>query len=49
MPTARAPAPGADTRVKTVFWVIVDVTAGEIAFGRGNPCAGHEPQRYSFA
>jgi hypothetical protein len=39
----------AETRVKTVFWTIVDVTAGRIVFGRGNPCAGHEPQRYSFA
>ncbi|MGH3113672.1 MAG: C45 family autoproteolytic acyltransferase/hydrolase [Gaiellaceae bacterium] len=24
--------------VKTVFWCVADVTAGEIAYGRGNPC-----------
>lgn len=24
---------------KTVFWCLADVTAGEIAFGRGNACA----------
>jgi isopenicillin-N N-acyltransferase like protein len=24
--------------VKTVFWCIADVTAGEITYGRGNPC-----------
>jgi isopenicillin-N N-acyltransferase like protein len=24
--------------VKTVFWCVADVTAGEITYGRGNPC-----------
>jgi Acyl-coenzyme A:6-aminopenicillanic acid acyl-transferase len=24
--------------VKTVFWCVTDVTAGEITYGRGNPC-----------
>lgn len=28
---------GAKT-VKTVFWCVADVTAGEIVYGRGNPC-----------
>ena len=35
-------------RSKTVFWCIADITAGEIRFGRGNPCASVE-QRYAFA
>jgi hypothetical protein len=34
--------------VKTVFWVLADVTAGEVRYGRGNPCAGAEPERYSL-
>ncbi|MGH2996398.1 MAG: C45 family autoproteolytic acyltransferase/hydrolase [Gaiellaceae bacterium] len=25
--------------VKTVFWCVADVTAGEIVYGRGNPCS----------
>jgi isopenicillin-N N-acyltransferase-like protein len=33
--------------VKTVFWCIADVTAGEITYGRGNPCDS-EAQVYSF-
>jgi hypothetical protein len=33
---------------KTVFWCVADVTAGEIRFGRGNPCRPGE-QRWSFA
>jgi isopenicillin-N N-acyltransferase like protein len=33
--------------VKTVFWCIADVTAGEITYGRGNPCDS-EAQMYSF-
>jgi hypothetical protein len=32
---------------KTVFWCVADVTAGDIRFGRGNPCASVE-QRFSF-
>lgn len=32
---------------KTVFWCVADVTAGEIAFGRGNPCRPGE-QRWAF-
>jgi isopenicillin-N N-acyltransferase like protein len=36
---------GAET--KTVFWCLADVTTGEIAFGRGNPCGSPE-QRYAF-
>jgi isopenicillin-N N-acyltransferase-like protein len=43
------PGAGGGSRVKTVFWTIADVTAGEVAYGRGNPCGGHEPQRYAFA
>jgi isopenicillin-N N-acyltransferase-like protein len=33
--------------VKTVFWCVVDVAAGEITYGRGNPCDS-EAQVYSF-
>jgi isopenicillin-N N-acyltransferase-like protein len=47
--TASAAANGGEGPVKTVFWALADVTTGEVAFGRGNPCAGHEPQRYAFA
>ncbi len=42
----RHDAPGA--RAKTVFWCVADVTAGEIRYGRGNPCDSVE-QRYAFA
>jgi isopenicillin-N N-acyltransferase like protein len=41
--------PGTEGRTKTVFWVIADVTTGRVAYGRGNPCAGAEPQRHAFA
>jgi isopenicillin-N N-acyltransferase-like protein len=44
------PAAAADEGpVKTVFWTIVDVTAGLIRYGRGNPCAGSEPDRFAFS
>jgi len=33
--------------VKTVFWCVADVTAGEITYGRGNPCES-EAQVYRF-
>ena len=33
--------------VKTVFWCIADVTAGEVTYGRGNPCDS-EAQVYRF-
>ena len=29
-----------DSRVATAFWCVVDVTAGDIRYGLGNPCAG---------
>ena len=32
---------GTETSV-TVFWCLADVTAGEIRFGRGQPCRGNE-------
>jgi hypothetical protein len=38
---------GAETSV-TVFWCLADVTAGEIRYGRGNPCLGREAT-YRFA
>ncbi len=44
-----APASDEESRVKTVFWTIADVTAGEVTYGRGNPCEGHEPQQHAFA
>jgi hypothetical protein len=34
--------------VKTVFWCVADVTAGEVTYGRGNPCDS-EAQVYRFA
>ncbi len=39
---------GAGSETKTVFWCIADVTTGDIAYGRGNPCTSGE-QRYAFA
>jgi isopenicillin-N N-acyltransferase-like protein len=33
--------------VKTVFWCVADVTAGEVTYGRGNPCDS-EAQVYGF-
>jgi isopenicillin-N N-acyltransferase-like protein len=42
------PETGDEASVKTVFWVLADVTAGEVRYGRGNPCAGAEPERYSL-
>ena len=45
----RHPAADADGPVKTVFWTLADVTAGEVAYGRGNPCAGAEPDRHAYA
>lgn len=45
-----APAVSADEgTVKTVFWTIVDVTAGMLWYGRGNPCAGAEPDWFAFS
>ena len=45
-----APAVSVDEgTVKTVFWTIVDVTAGMIWYGRGNPCAGAEPDWFAFS
>lgn len=46
----RHPAPdtGGSTS-KTVFWVIADVTTGEIGYGLGNPCSGEPAERWSFA
>ena len=38
---------GDERGVKTVFWCVADVTAGEITYGRGNPCDS-EAQTYRF-
>jgi hypothetical protein len=38
---------GTGDRSVTVFWCLTDVTAGDIRYGRGNPCAGREA-RYRF-
>jgi isopenicillin-N N-acyltransferase like protein len=38
---------GDGDRVKTVFWCVADVTAGEIVYGRGNPCRS-QAQSYRF-
>lgn len=37
----------ADSRVATAFWCVVDVTAGDIRYGLGNPCQTGE-ERYAF-
>ena len=37
----------ADSRVATAFWCIADVTAGDIRYGLGNPCAPGE-ERFRF-
>ena len=39
--------PNEPKAVKTVFWCVADVTAGEITYGRGNPCDS-EAQVYRF-
>jgi isopenicillin-N N-acyltransferase like protein len=39
---------GAGSRSKTVFWVVADMTAGRLSYGRGNPCDSEE-QVYEFA
>lgn len=39
--------PEQDSRVATAFWCVVDVTAGDIRYGLGNPCQGGE-ERYSL-
>jgi isopenicillin-N N-acyltransferase like protein len=38
---------GDERGTKTVFWCVADVTAGEIVYGRGNPCSSRA-QRYSL-
>lgn len=38
---------GDEEGTKTVFWCVADVAGGEIAFGRGNPCAS-TAQTYRF-
>jgi isopenicillin-N N-acyltransferase like protein len=38
---------GDEEGTKTVFWCVADVAGGEIAFGRGNPCAS-AVQTYRF-
>ncbi len=40
--------PEQDSRVATAFWCVVDVTAGDVRYGLGNPCTGGE-ERYTFA
>jgi hypothetical protein len=40
--------PEADSRVATAFWCVVDVTAGDIRYGLGNPCDSVE-ERFAFA
>jgi len=55
VPPPRDPSPAARVEpviegpVKTVFWAIADVTAGEIRYGRGNPCGRNEPDVFTFA
>jgi isopenicillin-N N-acyltransferase-like protein len=36
-----------EDNIKTVFWCVADVTAGEITYGRGNPCSS-TAQTYRF-
>ena len=46
-PTRSAGTSARATATKTVFWVIADVTAGRLTYGRGNPCDSQE-QVYEF-
>jgi isopenicillin-N N-acyltransferase like protein len=39
--------PEADSQVATAFWCVVDVTAGDIRYGLGNPCQPGE-ERFRF-
>ena len=39
--------PEQDSRVATAFWCVVDVTAGDIRYGLGNPCEPGE-ERFRF-
>jgi hypothetical protein len=39
--------PEADSRVATAFWCVVDVTAGDMRYGLGNPCQPGE-ERFRF-
>jgi len=41
-----AEGPGDRSATKTVFWCLADVTAGEIRYGPGNPCAGGTEHRH---
>lgn len=43
----RHPGGAPDDDTVTAFWCVADVTAGEIRFGRGNPCLPGE-QRWAF-
>ena len=47
LPTRSAGTSAAGNSTKTVFWVIADVTAGRVTYGRGNPCDSRE-QVYEF-
>jgi isopenicillin-N N-acyltransferase-like protein len=40
--------PEGDRTTETAFWCVADVTAGQIRYGRGNPCDSM-PQEYVFA
>jgi hypothetical protein len=40
--------PDAAWRGKTVFWCVVDVTAGEVEHGLGNPCAAGSGERRRY-
>jgi isopenicillin-N N-acyltransferase like protein len=40
--------PDAGWRGKTVFWCIADVTAGEVEYGLGNPCAAGAGERRAY-
>jgi hypothetical protein len=40
--------PEAAWRGKTIFWCVVDVTAGEVEYGLGNPCAEGAGERRRY-
>jgi hypothetical protein len=42
------PMSDAGWRGKTAFWCIVDVTAGEVEYGLGNPCAAGDGERRRY-
>jgi isopenicillin-N N-acyltransferase like protein len=48
VPDVDGAEPDAAWRGKSVFWCVVDVTAGEVEYGLGNPCATGMGERRAY-